>query len=54
MDAIEGSKNAGLERLIYALGIRNVGEVAAWVPPLPPQTLYRPPLRASTHCWATI
>ena len=28
-DAIEGSKNAGLERLIYALGIRNVGEVAA-------------------------
>ena len=29
MDAIEGSKNAGLERLIYALGIRNVGEVAA-------------------------
>ncbi|MBQ8310504.1 MAG: NAD-dependent DNA ligase LigA [Clostridia bacterium] len=27
--AIEGSKSAGLERLIYALGIRNVGEVAA-------------------------
>ncbi len=27
--AIENSKNAGLERLIYALGIRNVGEVAA-------------------------
>ena len=29
IDAIEKSKNAGLERLIYALGIRNVGEVAA-------------------------
>ncbi|MBE6667527.1 MAG: NAD-dependent DNA ligase LigA [Ruminococcaceae bacterium] len=29
VDAIEGSKNAGLERLIYALGIRNIGEVAA-------------------------
>ena len=27
--AIERSRNAGLERLIYALGIRNVGEVAA-------------------------
>ena len=27
--AIESSKSAGLERLIYALGIRNVGEVAA-------------------------
>ena len=27
--AIERSKGAGLERLIYALGIRNVGEVAA-------------------------
>ena len=29
IDAIEKSKSAGLERLIYALGIRNVGEVAA-------------------------
>ena len=29
LNAIEHSKNAGLERLIYALGIRNVGEVAA-------------------------
>ena len=29
VSAIERSKNAGLERLIYALGIRNVGEVAA-------------------------
>ena len=29
IDAIQKSKNAGLERLIYALGIRNVGEVAA-------------------------
>ncbi len=29
IDAIERSKSAGLERLIYALGIRNVGEVAA-------------------------
>lgn len=29
IDAIEHSKNAGLERLVYALGIRNVGEVAA-------------------------
>ena len=28
-DAISRSKTAGLERLIYALGIRNVGEVAA-------------------------
>ena len=27
--AIEGSKGAGLARLVYALGIRNVGEVAA-------------------------
>lgn len=27
--AIDRSRNAGLERLIYALGIRNVGEVAA-------------------------
>lgn len=27
--AIERSKSAGLERLIYALGIRNIGEVAA-------------------------
>ncbi len=27
--AIEQSKNAGLERLVFALGIRNVGEVAA-------------------------
>ncbi|MBR2352920.1 MAG: NAD-dependent DNA ligase LigA [Clostridia bacterium] len=27
--AIEGSKSAGLERLVFALGIRNVGEVAA-------------------------
>lgn len=27
--AIENSKNAGLERLIFALGIRNIGEVAA-------------------------
>ena len=27
--SIEGSKSAGLERLCYALGIRNVGEVAA-------------------------
>ena len=27
--AIERSKNAGLERLIYALGIRNIGTVAA-------------------------
>lgn len=27
--ALERSKSAGLERLIYALGIRNVGEVAA-------------------------
>ncbi len=27
--AIEQSKNAGLERLVYALGIRNIGEVAA-------------------------
>ena len=29
ISAIEGSKSAGLARLIYALGIRNVGEVAA-------------------------
>ena len=29
ISAIERSKSAGLERLIYALGIRNVGEVAA-------------------------
>ncbi len=29
IDAIENSKNAGLERLIYALGIRQIGEVAA-------------------------
>ncbi len=29
IDAIENSKSAGLERLIYALGIRNIGEVAA-------------------------
>ena len=29
IDAIERSKTAGLERLTYALGIRNVGEVAA-------------------------
>ncbi len=29
VEAIERSKGAGLERLIYALGIRNVGEVAA-------------------------
>lgn len=27
--AIEGSKSAGLERVIFALGIRNIGEVAA-------------------------
>lgn len=27
--AIEASKTAGLERLVYALGIRNIGEVAA-------------------------
>ena len=27
--AIEGSKEAGLERLLYALGVRQVGEVAA-------------------------
>ncbi len=27
--AIERSKSAGLERLVYALGIRNIGEVAA-------------------------
>jgi DNA ligase (NAD+) len=27
--AIENSKKSGLERLIYALGIRNIGEVAA-------------------------
>ncbi len=29
IDAIARSKDAGLERLVYALGIRNVGEVAA-------------------------
>ena len=29
LGAIERSKSAGLERLIYALGIRNIGEVAA-------------------------
>jgi len=29
INAIEKSKNAGLERLVYALGIRNIGEVAA-------------------------
>lgn len=29
VEAIERSKTAGLERLIYSLGIRNVGEVAA-------------------------
>ena len=29
VSAIERSKSAGLERLVYALGIRNVGEVAA-------------------------
>ena len=29
IDAIERSKSAGLERLIYALGIRNIGEVTA-------------------------
>ncbi len=29
IDAIERSKSAGLERLIYALGIRGIGEVAA-------------------------
>jgi DNA ligase (NAD+) len=31
MEAIEKSKAAGLDRLIYALGIRNVGEHAAWL-----------------------
>ena len=29
ISAIENSKSAGLERLIYALGIRNIGQVAA-------------------------
>ncbi len=29
VDAIESSKSAGLARLVYALGIRNVGEVAS-------------------------
>ncbi len=29
VDAIERSKSAGLERLVFALGIRNIGEVAA-------------------------
>ena len=28
VDSIERSKSAGLERLVYALGIRNIGEVA--------------------------
>ncbi len=28
ISAIDGSKSAGLERLIYALGIRNIGEVS--------------------------
>ena len=28
VNAIESSKSAGLERLVYALGIRNIGEVA--------------------------
>jgi DNA ligase (NAD+) len=28
VSAIENSKSAGLERLVYALGIRNIGEVA--------------------------
>ena len=28
VSAIESSKSAGLERLVYALGIRNIGEVA--------------------------
>jgi DNA ligase (NAD+) len=31
INAIESSKSRGLERLIYALGIRNIGEVAASV-----------------------
>jgi DNA ligase (NAD+) len=31
IDAIEGSKNNGLSRLIFALGIRQVGEHAAWI-----------------------
>ena len=29
INSINNSKNAGLERLIYALGVRNIGEVAA-------------------------
>ena len=29
IQSIEGSKTAGLERLVFALGIRNIGEVAA-------------------------
>ena len=29
INAIEGSKSSGLERLVYALGIRNIGQVAA-------------------------
>ena len=29
INSINNSKNAGLERLVYALGIRNIGEVAA-------------------------
>lgn len=29
INSIENSKNAGLERLVFALGIRNIGEVAA-------------------------
>lgn len=29
INSIENSKGAGLERLVYALGIRNIGEVAA-------------------------
>ena len=29
INSIENSKSAGLERLVYALGIRNIGEVAA-------------------------
>ncbi len=31
MDAIENSKSRGLNRLIYGLGIRHVGEHAAWI-----------------------
>ena len=29
INSINNSKNAGLERLVYALGVRNIGEVAA-------------------------